>query len=192
MMIWYTRRITLTCNTAALVPRAVSFSLRYPVQQWKIFVPSCPVVKIKMNCPCRRKRKVPSPPVVEEIIYRPVPSWNIVCTVPSRRAIKSIPSRRDNFHLPSRPVPSWQFLLTDPSRRANFHLPSHPVLKQKGPCTVPSRPVEKIHTYRPVSSHAGNYNFQCFTVPSRPVFNIFPAKHIKTVPSRPVWNITSH
>ena len=107
----------------------------------------------------KKKKKVPSLPVVEQIIYRPVPSWKFICTVPSRRAKKHIPSRSVVTIFTYRPVPSWQFLFTVPSPR--------PVMKQKGHCTVPSRPVEKIRTHRPVQSHPGNYIFHYFTVPSR-------------------------
>ena len=60
-------------------------------------------------------------------------------------------------------------------------------MKQKGPCTVPSRPVEKVYTHRPVPSHPGNYNFHYFAVPSRPVFIFFPSnksKQYRPVPSR--------
>ena len=212
MMISYVRRITLACNTAALVPRAVCSSLRSPVQQWKNMRTVSSRRENKNVPPVPSKKKVPSLPVVEEILYRPVPSWKIICTVPSRRAksiygpvpswqhLFTVLSHRDNFYLPCRPVvtiftyrpvPSWQFLLTVPSRRGNFYLPSRSVMKQKGHCTVPSRPVEKIHTHGPVLSHSGNYI--SIILPSRPVvFNFFPAKHIKTVPSRPVSNITSH
>ena len=171
-MIWCVRHITLTCNTAALVPRAVCSSRRSTVQKWKKYcVPSRPVVKIKMYRPCRRKEKVTSLPVVEEIIYRPVPSWKIICTVPSRR---------DNFYLPSRRVVTF------------FTYRSVPSWNKKGHCIVPSRPVEKFHTHRPVPSHLGNYIF--IFLPSRPVpsWVFFPAKHVNAVPSRPVSNITSH
>ena len=66
-------------------------------------------------------------------------------------------------------------------------------MKQKGHCTVPSRPVEKIHTHRPVPPRPiqASLIFIYFAVPYRPVFNIFPAKHVKTVPSRLVSNTTS-
>ena len=149
IMIWHIRRITLTCNTAALMPRAVCSSLRSPVQQWKN-MRTVPFRSEKKKCTARavEKKRVSSLRVVEEIIYRPVPSWKIICTVPSRRAKKYIPSRPVVTIFIYRPVPSWN--------------------KQKGYCTVPTHPVQKINTHRPVSSHSGNY----IILPSR--FQIFP------------------
>ena len=148
-------------------------------------VPSRYVVKKKRNARAVEKKTVPSLPVVEEIIYRPVPSWKIICTVPSRRAKKYIPPRPVVTIFVYRPVPSRKFLLTVPSRRDNFYLPSRPVMKWKGHCTVPTRPVAKIHTHRPVTFHPGNNNFHYFTVPSRPVFNFPPnvSKQYRPVPS---------
>ena len=180
MMIWYMYGVwLLTFDTAALVPRSVCSSLRSPVscQQWKkICVPSRPVVKTK---------NVPPVPYKKKKRYRPFPSWNKLYTVPSRRENLSAPSRPVEQKNTYRPVPSWQFLLTVPSRRDNFYFPAGPLMKQKGHCSLPSRSVEKVHTHRPVLSHAGKYNFQSFPVPFRPVFNLSPAKHFKTVPSRP-------
>ena len=85
----------------------------------------------KQKCTARavEKKKVPSLHVVEEILYRPVPLWKIICIVPSRRAKKYIPSRPVVTNFVYRPVPSWQFLLTVLSRRDNFYLPSRPVTK---------------------------------------------------------------
>ena len=176
-MIWYVRRITLTCNTAALVPRAVCSSLLLCSSE-KICVPSRPVVKTKIHRPCRRKEQK----------YRPFPSWKKLYTVQSRREKKTnhpvpswqylltVPSRRDNFCLPS-PVPSWQFLVTVPSRHET---------KWSLYCIVPSR--REIHTHRPVPSYPGNYIIHCFTVPSHPVFIVFfppnMSKQSSPVPSR--------
>ena len=186
-MIRYVRRITLACNTAALVPRAVCSSL----QQWKIMrtvpprrenknVPPVPKKK-KGTVPSRREGNyIPSRPVVKNYMRRPVPSSK-------KKYIYTFPSRRYNFCLLSRPVVT----IFTYRRHDNFYWPSRPVLLE-GHCTAPSRPVEKTHTHRPVRSHPGDYNFHYFSVSSRPVFNLFPAKYIKTVPSRPVSNITSH
>ena len=57
---------------------------------------------------------------------------------------------------------------------------------------VPYRPFPSRSFTPTIPSRSANYVFQYFTVPFRPVFIIFPAKHVKTVPSRPVSNITSH
>ena len=105
MMIRYVRRITLTCNTAALVPRAVCSSCAVLCNSEKICVPSRSGVKTKMYRPCRRKKK-----------YRPFLSWKKSYTVPSRREklyalsrpveqkVYTVPSRRDNIYLPSCPI----------------------------------------------------------------------------------------
>ena len=178
-MISCTSKYMIICNTAALVPRAA--------------VCSC----IALSCAA-----------VKKCSYRPVPSWKPKCTVPCRPKSKStVPSRRGRNYIPSRPVvkmyapsrpveqknvyrpvPSWYFFFTVQSRRYNCYIPSRPVVTLF--FTVPSR--REIDTHRPVPSHPRNYNLHYFTVPSRPVFNFFPVKHVKTVPSRPVSNITSH
>ena len=151
-MIWYVR-ITLTCNTAASVPRAVCSSLRSPVQHWKNM----------RTVPSRRENKN-VPPVPSKKTYRPFLSWKKLHTVPSRREklyapsrpveqkIYTVPSRRDNFYLPSRPletiftyrpVPSWQFLFTVPSRHGT---------KRSLYCTDPSRQGNSYQPSRPVPS----------------------------------------
>ena len=149
-----------------------------------------------MYRPCRRK-KVPSLPVVEEIIHRPVPLWKNVCTVPSRRAKKdvpsrpvvtilfTVPSRSENFYLPSRPVvkcftyrpvPSWQILFTVPSHHETKRVIVlyRPVPSKKFTPTVPSRPIQATIIF--------------IVLPSRPVpFSLSPPKKTcqnSTVPSR--------
>ena len=96
----------------------------------------------------------------------------------------NVPSRREKLYAPSRPVE--QKINTVPSRRDNFYLPSRPVTKQRE-VTVLYRPVpSRKFTPPTVPSHPGNYNFHYFTVPSRSIFNFFPAKTCQnsTVPSR--------
>ena len=161
------RRITSTWNTTALVPRAVCCLDYALLCSEKMSVRSS--WKQKCTVPCRRKKKVPSLPVVEEIMYRPVPSWKIICTVPSRRAKKYIPSRPVVTFFIYRPVPSWNKTII-----------------------VLYRPVPTGKFTHTVPSHPGICNFHYFIVPSRPVFTFFPAKHDKTAASRPVSNITSH
>ena len=67
-----------------------------------------PVPSLNKKCTARavEKKKVPSLPVVEEIIYRPVPSSKKIHTVPSRRDIFHLPSRRVVTIFTYRPVPS--------------------------------------------------------------------------------------
>ena len=109
------------------------------------------VEKKKGTVPSRRGRSyIPPCPVVKTYMHRPVRS-------------------SENIYI-YRPAPARQFLFTVPSRRDNYYLPSRPVVKQRGYCSVPSRPVEKIHTHRPVPSHLGIQSF--FVLPSRPVSNI--------------------
>ena len=147
--------ISLTFNTAALVPRAVC---------WKNM----------RTVPSRRKNKnVPSRTVEKK-----------ESTVSSRRGRNYAPSRPVVKNYMHRLVPSSKYVYTVPFRRDNFYLPSRPVMKQKGLCTVPSRPVEKIHTHRPVPSHPGNYNFHYFTVPSSTFFPPNMSKQYRPVPSR--------
>ena len=119
-MIWCVRHITLTCNTAALVPRAVCSSRRSTVQKWKNM----------RTVPSRRENKnVP-----------PVPSKR-KSNVSSGRGRNYLPSRPVVKNYMHRPVPSRQFLFTVPSRRDIFYLPFRPIMKQKRSlhCTVPSR-----------------------------------------------------
>ena len=190
-IVWYIQ-YDVWRNTAALVPRAVSCIALSCAVKIYAYRP-VPSKKQKCTVPCRRKKKVPSLPVVKKVIYRPVQWGRIIHTVPSRRwQFNYIQSRPVAIIFIYRPVQLWQVLFTVPSRRWHFFLPSRLVMKQKGHFTVPSRPVKKIHTHRPVLSHPGNYYFHYFTVPSRPVFNFFPAKHVKAVPSRSVSKITNH
>ena len=179
-MIWYDVQLQLVTLLPWCREQCVLHSLSCAVKK-NAYRP-VPENRNKCTVPCHREKKstvpsrrernyIPSRPVVKNYMHRPAPSSKNIYTAPSCR---------DKIYLPSRPVVT--ILLTVPSRRDNFHLTSRAVVKQKGHCTVPSRPVEKIHTHRPVPSHPGNYNFHYFTVPSR--LHFFPAKHVKTVPSR--------
>ena len=70
------RRVTLTqtCTTAALVPRAVCSCIALSCVVKKLR--TAPYRRENKNVPSRavKEKIVPSLPVVEEIIYRPVPS----------------------------------------------------------------------------------------------------------------------
>ena len=134
MTIWYVRRITLTCNTAASVPRAACSSLRPPVQQWKDMrtvpsrrenknVPPVPS-KQKSTVPSRRGRNyMPSRPVVKNHMHRPVPSSKTY-----------IPSRPVVTIFIYRPVPSWNNKVMElyrPVSSRKSHPPSRPVLSRQ-------------------------------------------------------------
>ena len=125
--------------------------------QWKNMrtVPSRRENKDKCTVPCGRKKKKKSLRGRNYIPSRPV--VKIVCALTSRRAKIRIPSRPVVTNFIYRPVPSWQILFTVSScldtKRSTYCY-----------STVPSRP-ENWHTHR--LSHLGNYNFHCFTVPSR-------------------------
>ena len=151
------RRITLTCSTAALVPRVVCSCIALSCAAKKYVYRPVPSWKQKCTVPCRREKKT---------------------TVPSGRGRNYIPSRPVVKNYIHRPVPSSKNMYTVPSRHET---------KRSLYCTVPSRPVEKIHTHRSVPSHPGNYNFHYFTVPSRAVFKNFPpnfSKQHSPIPSR--------
>ena len=139
-------------------------SLKQPTTPHKIAGPA----SVTWNMPC---------PGGQTCVSRPVEKNK--CTVPSRREKLCAPSRHVERKNMYRPVPSWQVLFTVASRH-----------EKKVYCTVPPRPVEKFHTHRPFPSHPRT--IIVIILSSRPVFNFFPAKRVKTVPSRPVSNITSH
>ena len=122
----------------------------------------------------------PNITALKTCVYRPVPSWNTICTVPFRPLQSkacTIPFRCEKYMY--RPVPSCKIL------------PSRPVIKKESSLyfTVPSRR-EIVHPLsRPVPSRQLYIFLICRSDPSRLIF--FPAKHTKTVPSRPVSNISS-
>lgn len=62
------------------------------------------------------------------------------------------------------------------SRREKYYLPSRRVNKKRRRCTVPSRPVQNVHTHRPVLP-------LYFSLFWRPVFKVFRTEHVTTVPS---------
>ena len=168
-MIWYVRRITLTCNTAALVPRAACSSLRSPVQQWKNI----------RTVPSRLENKNVPPVPSKKKKYRPFPSWKKLYTVPSRREKLYAPSRPVEQKYIYRPFPSWQLLFTVPSRRDNFYLPSRPVVTIFIYRPVPSLNKKVILLYRPVPSRKFTP-----TVPSRPILASIIFIIYRPVPSR--------
>ena len=172
------RRITVTCNTAALVPRSMCFASRCPVQ-WTIMRTVSSRHENK-HVPSRsvEKKVVPLVAVVEELMYRLVPSWKFICTVsvPSTKKIYTVPTRRDNFYLPShpvvtifihRPVPSWQFLFPSRSVVTFFTVPSRDETKRSLVCTVPSRQRISHAPSRPVPSRRLELLLFCRPGPSR-------------------------
>ena len=122
-------------------------------------------------------------------MYRPVPSEK-KSTVPSRRGRNYVPSRPVVKNYMHRPVPSGKKIYTVPSRRDNFYLPSRPVMKKK--VIVLYRPIPSRESTPTVPSRPIQVSIIFIILSSRPVFNFFPAKHVKTLPSRPVSNIASH
>ena len=163
MISYMIRRITLTCNTAALVPRAV-----------------CSCSCIALSC------------VVKKYVYRPVPSWRQKSTVPCRRGKKStVPSRRGRNYLPSRPVvknythrpvPSSKKIPFRPVTKQQYHctVPSRPFEEIHTHRPVPSYLGNHNFHYFTVPSRPPNFTAKhSKTVRSRPVSNITINSHEK-------------
>ena len=154
------------------------------------------------SSPVQWKKQIPSRPVVQKKTYRPVPSkkkqhrllpsWKKLYTVPSRRQKLYTPFRPveqiyTSRHVVTiftyRPVTSWQFSFTVPSRHETKRSLYSTVPSRRGNSYPPPRPIQAVIIFITLPSRP---------VPSRPVFNLFPAKHVKTVSPRLVSNITSH